>query len=133
MGRHADWPARLNAYVCDVQRNEFAWGRFDCCTFAAGAVQAMTGEDPMAAYRNQYRSRLEAALALRETGSGTLAGTLEGIFGPPVPGAQGRRGDIAWHEGCCGVVMGRFAIFITSQGLGTVVISRLEGAFRVPG
>lgn len=42
----------------------FAWGRNDCCTFAAGAVEAMTGEDPAAAF--SYHTLAGAVTTLRE-------------------------------------------------------------------
>lgn len=132
MNRRPDWPRRLNAYVNSVQRRPFRFGKFDCCIFAAGAVKAMTGTDPMREFRGTYKSEREAMQALRDHGSGSLYHTLRSKFGNPVPGAHGRRGDVAYHEGACGIVLGRFALFIGQEGLAMVPISQLDRAFRVP-
>ena len=132
MTRYPDWAPRLNDYLRGVQEKAFEYGSHDCCTLAAGAVEAMTGEDPMAEFRGQYATREEADEALQIIGAGTLYRTLRKKFGKPVDGCRGRKGDIAFHEGACGIVLGRFAVVIGEEGLATVGIRQLDRAFRLP-
>ena len=61
--RLPDWKPRLIAYLQDAARRPFEMGTHDCCLFAAGAVQAMTGDDPAAPWRGRYTT-LEGGLKL---------------------------------------------------------------------
>ncbi len=53
MIRHADWPARLAAYIEAHRSAPFAWGVHDCVLFASGAIAAITGTDPAASFRGR--------------------------------------------------------------------------------
>lgn len=132
--RRADWQRRLAEYIQKVQHRKFRWGRFDCCLFAAGAVKAMTGKDPMPEFRGQYTSEATAKQALRDIGSGTLYNTMRAKFGNPVPAVQANRGDIAWLEGCLGIIVSRYAIMIFADGRMAKIPVRGSGmkAWRVP-
>lgn len=44
--RAIDWEQRLFALIESARRKPFAWGTHDCCTFAADAVEAVTGQRP---------------------------------------------------------------------------------------
>lgn len=46
----------------------FSWGRQDCCTLAADLVLAMTGLDPIAAWRGLYDDEAAAEALLAEAG-----------------------------------------------------------------
>ena len=48
MIRKGDWEQALMRHVSACERTPFAYGEHDCTMFAAGAVLAMTGHDPMA-------------------------------------------------------------------------------------
>lgn len=85
--RRDDWPERLAEHLVRVE--PFAWGSWDCCTFAADAVLIMTGSDPMAGSRG-YRDAAEAKAALRGK---SLYHTLLKMF-PRVHPAMARRGDL---------------------------------------
>lgn len=128
--RRADWQHRLAEYLCRAGQEPFAWGTHDCCCFAAGAVEAMTGRDAMKGFRG-YRTRRGAARVLRTRGAGTLDATLEMLFGPPVPPAQGRRGDLAYAHSCVGVIHGRVAFFLDEGGYRMVPLRGIEKVFRV--
>ena len=130
--RLPDWPRRLNEYLAVAMRKDFRLGRHDCCTFAAGAVEAMTGVDPMVEFRGQYATWDEARAALATIGARSLYATLRAKFGRAVPGALGQRGDVAYHEKSCGVVVGRNAIFFGAHGYVMIPITQLQRAFRVP-
>lgn len=65
--RLQDWPSALFAYVEDRRNEPFQWGRMDCCMFAAGAIEAMTGVDATAsfpAYEDEFDAK--AILAAHE-------------------------------------------------------------------
>jgi hypothetical protein len=114
--RLSDWESQLSAYVTAKRDEPFAWGVNDCCLFAAGAVEAVTGDDPMLEFRGHYSNEFGAARALVEIGAGTLEATLDGKF-PEIGKALAQRGDLAFHEGAVGVVMGDFAWFVSDDGL----------------
>ena len=132
MKRVSAWDMRLAEYLAYWRQgfeqgtlSELAfWGSRDCCTFAAGGVYAVTGEDPMAEFRGEYATREESAKALRETGEGTLLKTLDAKF-PGREIAFGRRGDLAFYSGNVGVIAGAEAIFVGQEDDG-------EGLTGVP-
>ncbi len=131
--RYADWPIRLNAYILEAQKQEFKMGTYDCCIFAAGAVEAMTGVDPMPEFRGKYDSWRSSAKALKKIGAGTttLYDTLRAKFGPSLAGVYGQKGDIVMYEDACGVMLGRMGLFIGENGFVYVRIRHLSHTFRV--
>jgi len=90
--RRADWPEALNAYL-DARRDmPFAWGAGeggnDCASFAAGAIEAMTGQAPaLPAYKG-------AAGAARVMDEGSVRERCEALFGAVLPVAFAQRGDL---------------------------------------
>jgi hypothetical protein len=54
-GRLPDWDARLAALMRDARHRPFQTAVHDCGTFAADAVAAVTGVDPLASLRQRYR------------------------------------------------------------------------------
>jgi len=105
--RYPDWPVRLNEYIIAAEKKEFKLGTHDCCIFAAGAIKAITGKDPMPEFRDQYDDWKSAEDALDEIGYDNLYKTLAKKFGTPVIGQKGQKGDLAFYEGACGIVLGR--------------------------
>jgi hypothetical protein len=115
MYRKPDWEARLAAYLEPLRARAFAWGRHDCCTFAAGAVMAMTGVDPMPEFRGRYSTAIGSARALRYLGRGDLAATLDGKFEAVAP-ALAQRGDIVMSSGLLGICWGGFLFAVGREG-----------------
>lgn len=74
----------------------FAWGRHDCCLFAADAVRAVTGHDPAADLRGTYATAAEAAAALARAGG--LVGLAIARAGRVVPTAAAQPGDVGLLE-----------------------------------
>lgn len=66
--RLPDWRPRLTAYLRAAAGRSFEPGRHDCALFAAGAVQAMTGVDPAAAWRGRYTTLRGGLRVLRRDG-----------------------------------------------------------------
>lgn len=122
MNRRNDWDQRLAFFLACQAKTLFAWGEHDCCTFAAGAVYAMTGKDPIAEFRGRYSTQRGAVLALKRYGGGDLESTIDAKFSERKIGFA-RRGDLAFVArkndglGCVGVVTGSDAQFVgTNDG-----------------
>ncbi|MDO9357860.1 MAG: hypothetical protein Q7T70_02560 [Polaromonas sp.] len=47
MTRLPDWQTRFAEFGSARARMPFSWGSNDCCSFAAAAVEAITGRNPM--------------------------------------------------------------------------------------
>ena len=109
MTRLPDWRARLNRYVADSARQEFRLGRMDCALFAAGAVEAMTGEDPARDLRGRYRRVADGERLL-----GDLA-EVEDLNGRPA----------------LGVVQGERVYVRMPRALGTIPLLSARRAFKV--
>lgn len=118
ISRKEHWHLALSNYFDDVAYNRFEYGKFDCCLFVAGAVQAMTGVDLAADYRGNYTDADSATKALQTIGAGSLAKTLTSMFGKPRHVAHAKRGDIVlYHDrddeiGALGICCGTFSRFI---------------------
>lgn len=124
MHRQADWETRLAAYLEPLRLRPFEWGRHDCCTFSAGAVEAMTGVDPMPEFRGRYTTAIGSARALKRYGAGTLEATLDTKF-ERVPAALAQRGDVIMTEGLLGICLGGIAVVVGSAG-------ERDGLLRIP-
>lgn len=133
--RRADWAACLSDYLVAVARRSFRPGRMDCALFAAGAVEAMTGQDPAGAYRGKYADLGAGRDLVRANG---FAGPIEiaaDLF-QEVPPAFGCPGDIAVAPGdgglsVLGVLQGQNAFFLSVSGLVSVSRLSVERVFKV--
>jgi hypothetical protein len=127
MTRVSDWESRLCDYIASKHGEVFQWGINDCCTFSAGAVEALTGFDPMPEYRGQYDTALGSARAL---GGKTLEQVLDEKFSM-VPIGFAQRGDLVLMDNCVGVVAGDYAWFVSDIGLERVRRNMWEKAWKV--
>ena len=129
------WEARLTAYLKRKANQPFAYGVHDCCLFAAGAIEAVIGLDPMAKFRGYHGIRQ----ARRILGNG---GGLERLveqvtqtcrFSEVSPLAA-RRGDVLFAvigAPSVGICDGWFAQFTSLDGLKRYPLSRCARAWRV--
>ncbi|MEH3107157.1 MAG: hypothetical protein PGN09_07705 [Sphingomonas fennica] len=97
MHRQIDWEERIVRYLEPLRARPYEWAKNDCCTFAAGAVEAMTGVDPMAEFRGRYATARGAVRAIRRIGAGTLPATLDAKF-RRIEAALAQRGDVVWID-----------------------------------
>jgi hypothetical protein len=114
--RISTWEESLSDYIVNKRHEPFEYGTNDCCLFAAGAVEAITGEDPMSEFRGQYDSLKTSLKAIKDIGAGTLEATMDAKF-PEVSIGYAQRGDLAFFDDSIGVVMGGFAYFVSDDGL----------------
>lgn len=116
MQRYDDWPSRLSSYLESRRHTQFAYGSHDCCLFVADAIEAMTGVDVAAHFRDQYHSRFGALRRLRERSVrptvDVIAGQVFGAYGlPEIQAAYAQRGDVlALSLDREGVVLGLVAL-----------------------
>jgi hypothetical protein len=114
--RISTWEEALSNYIITKRHEPFEYGVNDCCLFAAGAVEAITGEDPMSEFRGKYDSLKTSLKAIKDIGAGTLEATMDGKF-PEVAIGHAQRGDLAFFNDSVGVVVGGFAYFVSDDGL----------------
>jgi len=133
--RLKDWRARLDAYLDGCNGRPFEWGGLDCALFAAGAVQAMTGEDFAASFRGNYADAAGAEAAIQAAGFGSVA-EIAAAHLSEIPVAEAAMGDLAavdmpGHGPCLAVVGGPHIICMTLRGKGALPLTRANRAFRV--
>lgn len=132
--RLADWEERFAQLVHESQLRAFKWGAFDCCTFAADAVEALTGDDPMRHLRGQYRTWRGAAVLVRRLGG--LRQAVVDVLGAPMPHpAMAQRGDVVLVRGeqapALGVVVGSAALVPLQTGMQRIALGDWLAAWRV--
>lgn len=92
--RRGDWIDQLAAAVREHLAEPFEWGQHDCLQWASKAVEAMTDVDPLAVHRGAYRSPSGAMRVLRREGVRLPINLADKLWGPRVPIAFARMGDI---------------------------------------
>lgn len=129
--KRGDWEARASAEIERWRGVRFAWGKRDCCRFAAAIVRAMTGRDPMRGLRGKSASK---RAALRLIAEQPIAQRLDAKF-ERVPPAFAQRGDIVMTDGSVGIFWAGAGLFLGAEGEaeGLVSVPRAEftGVWRV--
>lgn len=87
--KHFTWDLALIGYLRQAAQHRFAWGAHDCARFAAGAVQAQTGQ---ALALPQWASKREAIALLRQHGS--LQAAVDAYLPRRKGAAWAQRGDV---------------------------------------
>lgn len=128
--RLSTWEHHLAEYIASKRHQPFEYGTNDCANFVGGAVQAMTGQDPMPEFRDKYNNEFGSLRVLKEIGEGDLESTIDARFNQ-IDIALAQRGDIAFFDGSIGVVMGTFAWFVSDDGLERVPRSMWDKAWSV--
>lgn len=136
--RRPDWRGRLDLYVNEVRRLPFSPGTHDCALFVAGAIEAMTGEDPAAELRGRYRTLEEGLVLLQSQGFIDHVDAAAARF-ERIPREMAQIGDLAVvkaeAEGrALGLVGGHRVFVVGHRGMLTVDLLDLaveRQAFRV--
>lgn len=135
--RLADWRARLAAEMDRQRRAPFSWGSQDCAMgLAAGAIEAITGQDLAASWRGRYSSPSGARRALQKAGFSAVS-DLVGSLLPEIPPAFADVGDIGLinadgplKQALC-VVDASGLIVLTPEGHGRRPREDMIRAFKV--
>lgn len=133
--RLQDWPERLAALVEARRSSPFAWGSNDCALFMADAVEAVTGEEPAAAFRG-YSTEQEAEEILGAYGlEGVVARALADFGCGDCPPGLAQRGDVALallgNQPTMVVVLGEVLAGPGPQGLVFLPPARILRAWSV--
>lgn len=130
--RFPDWHRRLIQLIESRKATPFAWGRIDCCLWAADAALAMTGIDHAHDLRGTYTTARGARSALRFIGGLDGAGARAG---PPIGPLFAATGDIGIvHDGerdVLAVCIGECWMVAIKTGLGTLPLAAARRAWRV--
>ena len=131
--RLANWPRLLAEYLAANRHRSFEFGVFDCCVFAAGAIQSMTGKDSLEAYRGSVTDARTSARLLDDNGG---LGKMVGDILSEVPISFAQRGDIVLMDspdgrGVLGVCTGSDVAYVQAAGIELVpLLSTGRKAFR---
>jgi hypothetical protein len=134
--RMDNWPGLLEVALQERARRAFAWGKQDCCMFAAAMVKAMTGRNLARGFA--YKGKLGAAKLLKREGG--VEGLIEGIaarYG--LAEHQGvfyaRRGDVCLIKladgEALGICMGAKIAGAGPKGVEFVPLAQAKRAWRV--
>ncbi len=135
--RYLDWRTRLSVYLHEVAHKPFQWGEHDCALFAAGAVQATTGEDFARDHRGKYKTLMGGLRRLKKAGFADHAAMAASIFEECHP-SSAHVGDLAAIETDEGIALGvvqgqRIYVLRPDQaGIGTVALLDAKRTFHVP-
>jgi hypothetical protein len=137
--KRPDWELAFAAYVEQSNGTRFRYHVHDCCTFAAGCVEAMTGTDVMARIRLLYEDRKSAIRLLRQVGGleKIMAKVAADNGWKEIEPRFACRGDVVmfpmYKNPAVGVVSlsGRDALFVTWHGIVRVPAGRWSRAWRV--
>lgn len=132
MTRLVDWPERLEAFLRERAARPFAWGAQDCVTFAADAVEAMTGVDPIADLRGRWTTPRQALREMERHG-GLWRAILSRL--EEIPIGEARRGDVGLILGrrpATVVVLADRVVGPGRDGLCAIPRDQLVSAYRVP-
>lgn len=122
------WRSRFNAIIDDLKRKPFSWeDQHDCgLGLACGVVEAITGVDHAARFRERYSTPSGALRMMRKEGFDNLA-AMVASFLPEHPGpAFARTGDVMAIEDdsafgwALGIVNGERVFVLMESGFGTV-------------
>lgn len=133
LNRRDDWQPRLTQYIATNGLQPFEFGVNDCALFAAGAVEAMTGEDIAAPFRG-YTNERGGLLALKRAGFEDHVDLCRQSL-PTLPGHIPQTGDIALVPGdggnALGVVVENIVIVLGPDRMDRMPMSDIIEVFAV--
>lgn len=128
--RKEGWESALNKHLETV--GPFEWGTNDCCMFAVGCVEAITGVDYGKPYRG-YKTKIGAARRLSD-GNG-VEGIATECLGKPKEPVKAKRGDVVMFDcgdgNALGVCLGVKIAAVSESGLMFVSMSKAIKAWSV--
>jgi len=135
MNRYLDWRARLSASIEARRRSLHVYGGNDCGLFVADCIAAMTGIDIAADFRGRYDSLASAVTMLQAAGYADLCEVLAARLEEIHP-SRARAGDVMAFDSsptgwALGIVNGERVTVLRPDGLGTVLRTQAQRAFRV--
>ena len=125
----------LAKFLAENQHRPFCWGSWDCCLFAADAVQVQTGIDYAADYRGSYRTELGAARLLKRHGHDSIRDAITAQLGEPLPATLCHRGDVVLveHNGveAAGIIYAGKVMVLGDDGIEAHAMSYANVGWRI--
>lgn len=133
--RFPDWKPRLTAYLASIARAPFAPGAHDCALFAAGCIEAMTGQDLARDLRGTYKTTKQGLKALRAAGFDGIEAYAAAHF-PEIHRSEMIPGDLAIVSGegvdwALGILQGEAVYVLTPGGLGFLPLTAIRHLYAV--
>jgi len=134
MKRLDDWKPRLRQYLAERAETPFVYGSADCGAFAGGAVEAMTGTNPLASVAGKYKTMAGALRALKRKGYEDHVAYAASVLTEidPLFASFGDIAVVPTEEGpALGVVVGAHIEVRAPNGRGLVPLTDAVRAFRM--
>ena len=128
--RKSNWEQELSDYLISKRGLPFEYGSHDCAHFVAGAVEAITGDNPMADITDSYDSQIGSLRVLKRLGFDDVEQFMESKFTTILVGFA-QTGDVVLHDGCLGIVISSKAVFVGEIGYTFVDRSEWSSAWEV--
>lgn len=118
--RVKNWAGEMNSVITENKHREYALGIWDCAIFANEMIQAITGEETSHLHlvSGRYKTELGFLRVLKKEGFNSLRDYIVHCMGEPIGRHRAWRGDLALYNGCIGVNVGPYSMFIGSDSLG---------------
>ena len=113
--RQSGWEQGLCDYLISKRDSEFEYGIHDCAHFVAGAVDIMTGENPMREITRDYKTEIGSLRVLKSLGFDSVEAFVDSKF-KETPVGYAQTGDIALFADCIGIVISSKAVFVSEVG-----------------
>lgn len=130
MARKSNWEQELSDYLISKRHLQFQYGSHDCAHFVAGAVEAITGENPMSDITEAYDSQIGSLRVLKGLGFDDVEQFTDSKF-TSIEIGFAQTGDIVLHDGCLGIAVSSKAVFVTEVGYTFVDRSEWLNAWEV--
>ena len=136
MIKREDWRSSLSEYLESKRNDYFKYGVNDCALFAAGAIEAMTGEDIAKEYRGKYSTYIGGLRKVRVDGYKFHYSIFEDKL-TEIPVSFASFGDIGFYKTeldgvySVGVVLGHKSAVITDTGFSLIDTTDLYKTFRI--
>lgn len=128
--RISNWESNLSDYLISKRQEPFQYGKHDCAHFVAGAVEAITGKNPMADITDGYDSQIGSLRVLKRLGFDDVEQFTDSKFTSILVGFA-QAGDIALYDGSLGIVISSKAVFASEIGYTFVDRSEWLNAWEV--
>lgn len=131
--KHEDWVGQLFATIEKVSNESFAYGKNDCCLFAARVVDAMTGTEYAKKLAEMYHDERSALAYINSFGS--IQEAVKDWLGEPTNLAFVQRGDVVLfnNEGreTLGICVGDRIVSVAETGVAYVPMEQAICTWKV--
>ena len=117
--RIRNWAGEMNSVIAKNKHREYELGTWDCAIFSNAIIEATTGSttEHLDVVSGKYRTEIGFLRALKKQGFYNLRDYIVHCLGEPIGRSSAWRGDLAFYQGCLGVNVGPYAMFIGSDSL----------------